>query len=293
MADTKLPALPDQDRGAVPSRAGGRGPRAWFNGLSTFVLALAAASMIVATAYRIAIGDDPFAIASLSFEQLVSLLLALFAIGLSLLFYHMANATANQFYIKMFEFAKDSSVSIGAMEAGVTARLTQIHENYEAFSRRFEQQPTTDVSTQLGELRTALEQLRGKESAQASRLEQVASRHDLPSEVVEAIKDSTSAVGTSAAEIAQKMDDLEEAVERSAEAPSSLREYLALRFVPRMREHLVGDYWSDEAISEAFHQTSKNFTRAFLAEMREHSLATGTRQLTSQGVTLFRSLLAE
>jgi hypothetical protein len=285
--------MPDPDVGVVPSRPEGRGPRAWFNGLSTLVLALATASLIVATAYRIATGDDPFAIASLSFEQLVSLLLALFSIGLSLLFYHMANRTANQFYFKMFEFAKDSSVSIGAMEAGVTARLTQIHDNYEAFSRRFEQRPSPDVSMQLGELRSAVEQMRGKESTEVSRLEQVASRHDVPVEVIEAIKNSVSVVGTSADAVSRKMDDLEEAVERSTDAPRSLLEFLRQRFVPQMRDHIVGDDWSDEALSSAFQATSKNFTRAFLAEMRGQRLASEKRELTPQGLALFRTLLTE
>jgi len=65
-----------------------------------------------------------------SFNDLLTLILALFAIWLSILFYTKATETANIFYNNTYEFTKDMSVILGRIESGFGEKLDHIDKNY-------------------------------------------------------------------------------------------------------------------------------------------------------------------
>ncbi len=64
------------------------------------------------------------------FSDLLSLLLAIFAIGLSVAFYLKATQTSNTFYDNTYKFTQDVSVLLGRIEAGFGERLKHLDEGY-------------------------------------------------------------------------------------------------------------------------------------------------------------------
>jgi hypothetical protein len=74
--------------------------------------------------------DKPIRIEGLTFNDLLSLLLALFSVYLSVIFYFKANDTSNMFYNETRRFTKNMSELLGRIEAGFGARLEHLDQGY-------------------------------------------------------------------------------------------------------------------------------------------------------------------
>ena len=86
----------------------------------------------------------PFSVA-IDAATLVSLLLALFAMWLSALFYFKATETSNTFYDNTYKFTRDIAQLLAKMESGFGERLRNLDEGYASMRNYF--QSGTKVST--------------------------------------------------------------------------------------------------------------------------------------------------
>lgn len=68
-----------------------------------------------------------------NYSDLLSILLSLFAIGISIAFYFKASDTSNKFYDNTYKFTKDISETIGRMEERFGERLKHMDEGYTRF----------------------------------------------------------------------------------------------------------------------------------------------------------------
>ena len=89
-------------------------------------------------AYKLAISNFTFDFTGFSFTDLLSLILAIFAIALSVAFYFKATDTSNKFYDNTFKFTKDISEILGRIEAGFGERLRHLDEGYTGLRNKFE-----------------------------------------------------------------------------------------------------------------------------------------------------------
>ncbi len=87
-------------------------------------------------AYKLGVSDLNFDFSNFDFSNLLSLILALFAIGLSVAFYFKATDTSNQFYDNTYKFTKDISEILGRIEAGFGERLRHLDEGYSGLSEK-------------------------------------------------------------------------------------------------------------------------------------------------------------
>lgn len=83
---------------------------------------------------------------SFSFTDLLSVLLAFFAIGLSAAFYFKATETSNRFYDNSYKFTKEISEILGRIESGFGEKLQHIDEGYTGLRDKFDKMPF-DVKT--------------------------------------------------------------------------------------------------------------------------------------------------
>ena len=89
--------------------------------------------------YKIATIDAnlDFSNFNFSFTDLLSLILAIFAISMSVALYFKATDTSNRFYDNTFKFTKDISEILGRIEAGFGARLKNLDEGYSGLRDKF------------------------------------------------------------------------------------------------------------------------------------------------------------
>lgn len=103
----------------------------WFK----FIVGLLFSILIV---YKLAISDLSFDFSKFYFNALLSLLLAIFAIGLSVAFYFKATDTSNLFYDNTYKFTKEISEISGRIEAGFGERLRHLDEGYSGLVNKFD-----------------------------------------------------------------------------------------------------------------------------------------------------------
>jgi hypothetical protein len=82
------------------------------------------------------------------FTDLLALILAVFAVGLSAAFYFRSTKDSNQFFENVYLFTKDVSVVLGKIEAGFGERLRHLDEGYSSMLDRFDTLPETIKASQ-------------------------------------------------------------------------------------------------------------------------------------------------
>lgn len=88
----------------------------------------------------------PIDLSAFNFSDLLSLVLAIFAISLSVMFYYKANDTSNLFYDNTYKFTKDISIILGRIEAGFGERLKHLDEGYAGLRDKMYQAPSSETS---------------------------------------------------------------------------------------------------------------------------------------------------
>ncbi|MGF1773845.1 hypothetical protein L4C42_16220 [Vibrio wakamikoensis] len=113
-----------------------------------------------------------------TFTDLLSMVLAFFAIALSVAFYFKATDTSNRFYDNSYAFTKEVSEILGRIEAGFGERLRHLDEGYSGIRDKFDKLPYD--STQVkAEIEKEKEEVRKKEAEQQTVLEDLAKRAHL------------------------------------------------------------------------------------------------------------------
>ena len=92
-------------------------------------------------AWRLAWSNITIDLNKFEFSDLLALILALFAVGMSVAFYFKSTDSSNQFYDNSYRFTKEVSEILGRIEAGFGERLRHLDEGYSGLKDRFDQLP--------------------------------------------------------------------------------------------------------------------------------------------------------
>lgn len=82
--------------------------------------------VVILLGYRIVNSEFVINLGTLSATDIVALLLAFFAIGLSAAFYFKSSDSSNQFYDNMHKFTQETSVLLGKIESKFGEQLKNI-----------------------------------------------------------------------------------------------------------------------------------------------------------------------
>jgi len=95
---------------------------------------------------------------TIDFPALLTLLLALFSVGLAALFYFKTTETSNAFYDNTFKYTKDIAELLVRIESGFGERLKHLDEGYARIQERFFSAPASDDVGEVQEHLTEEEQ---------------------------------------------------------------------------------------------------------------------------------------
>ena len=102
---------------------------------ATVVLSAAVIGVLL---YKIANSNIGFNASNLSTTDVLSIFLALFSVGLSVMFYFKSSEESAQFYNHSYTFTKDISQVLGRIEAGFGERLRHLDESYTTVREKLE-----------------------------------------------------------------------------------------------------------------------------------------------------------
>lgn len=115
------------------------------SGLWDWVKAISTLVIIGVLAYKIYLTPIQLTV---DFPTLLSLLLALFSVGLAALFYFKATETSNTFYDSTYNFTKDIAQLLVKIESGFGERLRNLDEGYTSMRdslQHYNERPHTNV----------------------------------------------------------------------------------------------------------------------------------------------------
>lgn len=108
-------------------------------GLWDWVKAISTVVLVSVCSYKIYSTPTTFTV---DFPTLLSLLLALFSVGLAALFYFKATETSNAFYDNTYKFTKDIAELLVKIESGFGERLRNLDEGYSSMRTYFQNIPS-------------------------------------------------------------------------------------------------------------------------------------------------------
>jgi len=115
----------------------------WFSGFLTLgnIKDILLIALITVVTWKLINSNITINLQSFSFTDLLSVLLAFFAIALSAAFYFKANDSSSLFYDNSYKFTKDMSEILGRIEAGFGEKLKNIDEGYNGLRDKFDNFP--------------------------------------------------------------------------------------------------------------------------------------------------------
>ena len=152
--------------------------RSWRGFLSLpFLRDLLLVAVFIIVFWKVLNADLKVDLASFSFNDLMSLVLALFSVALSVAFYFKATETSNQFYDNTYKFTKEMSEILGRIEAGFGERLRHLDEGYSGVRDRLDKLPPYGATP--SDVKNEEEEIRSKEAEQRGLIEDLARRAKL------------------------------------------------------------------------------------------------------------------
>jgi len=105
--------------------------------ITKIIRELAVTAVVVIIAYKMLSVNPSFDFTKLSATDLVALILAVFAVGLSAAFYFAASNSSAKFYDNMHKFTKDTSVILGQLTEQLKSLDKRQQEVKETFERQY------------------------------------------------------------------------------------------------------------------------------------------------------------
>ncbi len=99
------------------------------------LLAFATVGVIL---YKVATSNLSFEASSLDTTDVLSVILAIFAVALSVMFYFKGSEESSKFYNNSYQFTKEISELLGRIEAGFGEKLRHIDDGYSTIGKRLD-----------------------------------------------------------------------------------------------------------------------------------------------------------
>jgi hypothetical protein len=226
-----------------------------------------------------------------SFNDLLSLLLAVFSVALSVAFYFKANETSNQFYDNTYKFTKEMSELLGRIESGFGERLRHLDEGYSTMAERFDKLPSYFGPT-VAQVQSSEDEVATLNQNVAKIIESFASRAHLAEQEKNEIVISLSRANEELLEAKKALSIMKSRADDDANLIKRRRRLLpksmVLRFVAEEIERnipvrSIDDAISENAVVEAFELSKRFLPPEAIGDMKAHSLVDDNASLTEAG----------
>lgn len=263
----------------------------WVKAISVLLLVGVASYKIYVTPFNITV----------DFPTLLSLLLALFSVGLAALFYFKATETSNTFYDNSYNFTKDIAQLLVKIESGFGERLRHLDEGYSSMRDYLQSMPERKseevVETTKKKIKDEKQEIEKVASERNQIIKHLVERSQLQQEektkVLEELKEKEQELMEAQKELTKMNRRL--VVERMKRARGSSRDrgfvgFTKSRVLPELGVERILE-GSPISIRKRFDRISGDLPRAYLDDLEKEGYF--DNGLTSEGVLFIRSLADE
>lgn len=240
-----------------------------------------------------------------SFTDLMSLIIALFAIWISINFYHKNNEASAKFYNNTYTFSKDIAENLGRIEERFGEKLESIKEDNKTLSSRVEKyyskgSPIKRDIVKDDEKEKEIQEKLKKELEEKDKLiNEIAEKYEIveqdKNQFLKRIEDKNEEV--------QKLEKKLKLFERSREeidnrfnVPTRIINYLRHKLLKSqsLRSNLfIESFIGDDSFKNLFYKKSRTFHRSFLKDLILYDLVDEDEKLNENGIKLVMSIIQD
>jgi len=224
----------------------------------------------IVLSWRIAWSNIQFDLSQYTFSDLLALILALFAMAMSIVFYFKSTDSSNQFYNNVYTFTQKTSELLGRIEERFGERLKHLDEGYDKMQSRIENinKASTEIEKEYKETEDAKqkeeESIKEKEQAFNQIVEEIAKKAKLQDEekkeFIKKVSQLTNEINDAqlrVKEISEDRDRLQNELKRLKQTKNEENKdpnFVAVKRIinnPELK-YLIkrGDYWPKDFIKQ-------------------------------------------
>lgn len=226
------------------------------------------------------------------FTDLLAILVAFFAIGLSVAFYFKATDTSNRFYDNSYAFTKDVSEILGRMEAGFGERLRHLDEGYTGIRDKFDKLPF-DSAKAIEDIEKENEEIKTKEAEQRKTLEELAQKAHLAenekSELFEHMENLSRELESSKIEARRLEKRLRMNEGQHGGESHEILRYIARR-ISKNRDPEISTKSAKAGYSSQFRRIRDDIPRGALRELESYGFINEDGDLTPEAIERMRMI---
>lgn len=259
-------------------------------------------------AWRIAWSNFSLDLTKFDFSDLLAMILALFAIAMSVAFYFKSTDSSNQFYDNIYNFTQKTSEILGRIEERFGERLKHLDEGYGRIQSQF-----AGISKTPGEIEQKVKETEGKEKEEKEKLkeanramkqmmEQLAQRAKLQQQEKEEFYEKMAGLVAEKDMAEQRIREIEEDRDRMQQQLIMIKEDMlgdahAIRspFIEELLHHPeIRSLVRKGAPAQILKQRSRGFFRdlpgKYQEALREAGILNSRNELTDAGALMLRSM---
>jgi len=233
------------------------------------------------------------------FSALLSLLLAIFAVGLAALFYFKATETSNTFYDNTYKFSQDIGALLARIESGFGERLKHLDDSYTSMRDQLRNHPLqTTVAETKDEIKEEQKELQRKLEERDRMLDELATRAQMQDDEKKDFLNKLNEREKLLEEARHELHFLQRNLRRVQaqqssheleEIPERIQTYIRDRVLEEIGLENAADA-PDSFLQRRFAKLKVKFPDEFLRHMREHNLLGDENELTERGFHIIRDL---
>ncbi|ABK98564.1 coiled-coil domain-containing protein [Pelobacter propionicus] len=247
--------------------------------------------LILVVGWNLLKADFSISFGQINSSELLSLLLALFAIGLSVAFYVKANKISNMFYDNMYKFTKQNSELLGRIEAGFGEQLRHLDEGYSGLRERFDMLPI-DLAKTKARVEDEKAEVKQMEQERDKLLEELAIRANLENAEKEAmfakLKSREIELQSAKNELSKLQMKLRDAVdEKESGVPLRAIKHTKRAVLDKLGLEDIAEA-DDATLMSAWNLIKDELSRPYMNDLRRSGIAEKNGELTEEGLQFIK-----
>lgn len=240
----------------------------------------------------------PFVL-TVDFPTLLSLLLAIFSVFLSALFYFKATETSNTFYDNTYKFTQDIAALLVKIESGFGEKLRHLDEGYSSMRDKLDKFPGKyEIEEAKSEIKKEEEGLKQKLEEKDRMIDDLAKKAHLKDEEREKFKNELNnmimELNSAQSEISFLRDRIEKTERQKLsvsvfEIDRGMKDFIINSVFKQLPPKIFLKYPST-VIKRKFKDGFENFPEGFIADLHKYEMIDESQDLTRKGLVIFRRL---
>ena len=253
--------------------------------------------------YKIFISNFDFSQIEITFTDILSLILSIFAMWLSINFYHKTNEVSNNFYDNTYNFTKNISETLGRMEERFGEKLESLKEENKHISSRIERYYNFSKNPEDKKLdekkeKEVEEKLNNEIEARDKLYKELATKYNIAEQDRIKFVSELESKNRELYKLHRKLELFEKnkiptrglKVDTKYDIPSRIIGY----FKKLVKDDLImKNIFQDtnfEAAKDFFITNEKNVNRMFLRDLEKYDLIDSDKRLTNRGFEILNDI---